>query len=156
MGVRVPLHRGTPGPSSLSVEEGLCTQMLQVWNNVLPYHTKVNDFQLSLALDAKELPGSQLDMPDTVWTFVQECCNFEATQRPTALLMAAHFCLHLVLQRVSRWVRSVASVLRCLNSTKVSLSRPLDAHGRDLWQRTEAYLRASTSTDLYVLTDSGK
>ncbi|KZV94927.1 kinase-like protein [Exidia glandulosa HHB12029] len=117
---------------------------IEVWNNVLPYHTKINDFQLSLSFDAKEQPGSQLDMPDSIWAWVQDCCSFDVTQRPTASRIATRFCLQLVLQRVSRWV---------------TLSCPIDAPERNLLEGVEASIQASASqglTEMYILADSAR
>ncbi|KZV86653.1 kinase-like protein, partial [Exidia glandulosa HHB12029] len=115
---------------------------IEVWNNALPYQNKMNDHQISLALDGKELPGSQLDMPETIWTVVQECFNFDATQHPASLQVATNLCFQLVMHEVDSWV---------------TLSRPMDAHVRDLLLAIEASLRTTVShtvTELYPLSDS--
>ncbi|KZV95671.1 WD40 repeat-like protein [Exidia glandulosa HHB12029] len=57
---------------------------IEVWSSQWPYHSKTNQQQFILALGAREGPARPSNMPDCIWSRVEECCNFMPSQRPIA------------------------------------------------------------------------
>ncbi|KZV78707.1 WD40 repeat-like protein [Exidia glandulosa HHB12029] len=55
---------------------------MEVWTGLQPYYTKTTQTQVLLALSRHEGPSRPPEMPDFIWSRVQECCNFDSSQRP--------------------------------------------------------------------------
>ncbi|KZV78287.1 kinase-like protein [Exidia glandulosa HHB12029] len=64
--------------------------LIEIQCAVLPYHTKISDQQVILALSQSELPPRPKDMPDALWRLVMQCCSAQPPARASLETILFH------------------------------------------------------------------